>query len=194
LQQFWIFAALRLDLRCSDGPKPDPHCWRSRSGPRRNCLLLDGHECAVAYAMINPGLLDPSGRPYGQFGFFECIDDPEAARLLMAPALAWLRDRLPDGAAVLGPINFDTWHSYRLRQSGFDQPTFFMEPYNPPFYPALFSAMGFSGAARYVTKTIDHPAQLMAAWESHHSLTLRRGYRFRTIDRAAIDAELTLVR
>ena len=132
----WLPDLAEARFHCGDHPA---------SAVWRNFLLVDGSDMrGRVTAMINPHLCDDSGRPYGQLGFFECIDDPDAARLLIEPAMAWLRDKLPVGGSVLAPMNFDTWHAYRLRTAGFEEPTYFMEPYNPRFYPALFTALGFA--------------------------------------------------
>jgi hypothetical protein len=167
---------------------------KAASVARRNFLVVDGLEiCGRVTAVINPTLLDDSGQPYAQLGFFECIDDPQVANLLVEPALAWLRDHLPAGGIVLAPMNFDTWHAYRLRTAGFEEPTFLMEPYNPSFYPAIFAALDFAPISQYVTKTVTHPATLMSAWEVHHRAAIAKGYRFRSIDPAALGSEMSLI-
>jgi hypothetical protein len=176
-------------------PDPaEPRFLCSGNAARRNFLVVDGQEIRGRItAMINPTLLDDSGHPYAQLGFFECSDDPQVARMLVEPALGWLRDHLPEGSTVLAPMNFDTWHAYRLRTGGFEEPTFMMEPYNPSFYPAIFAALDFAPISQYVTKTVTHPATLMSAWEEHHRAAIARGYRFRSIDPAALDSEMSLI-
>jgi len=165
----------------------------ARAARWRNFLAVDGeHICGRVTAIVNRRLVDEAGQPLGQLGFFECVDDPQTARLLVGAALAWLRANNPEMQAVLAPMNFDTWNPYRLRTSGFDQPTFWMEPDNPRYYPALLETLGFTPVARYVTKTVTEPALLLAAWAPYHREALARGCHFRPFNPAALDDEFCL--
>ena len=179
---------------------PDPAEPRllvdSESSPttRRNFLVMDKDEIlGRVTALINPNLCDGNNRPYAQLGFFECLDDLRAAQLLVEKAAVWLRSNLPNGASILAPMNFDTWHSYRLRTKGFNEPTIFMEPYNPPYYPTLFTTLGFNPTSRYVTKTVNDLQPLMKAWVANHDHAFSQGYRVRTFNLGEPAAELSLV-
>src|SRR5204862_4697588 len=55
----------------------------------------------------------------GFFGFFECVDDPEAAHGLFSAAEAWLRAR--GLATIRGPMNPSTSQDCGLLVDGFDQ-------------------------------------------------------------------------
>ncbi|HVF97411.1 MAG TPA: hypothetical protein VM871_08830 [Flavisolibacter sp.] len=79
--------------------------------------------------------------PVGGIGFFDCINDQEAANLLFDKAQAWLKEQGIE--AMDGPINFgerDRW--WGLVVEGFQSPLYGMN-YNPPYYRALFEAYGF---------------------------------------------------
>lgn len=162
----------------------------------RNFLAVEsdgGRICGRLTAIVNPRLADEAGRPFGQLGFFECVDDRPTARALGEAALAWLRIQAPGTQTVLAPMNFDTWHAYRLRTSGFDQPTFAMEPYNPAYYPALLEALGFEPTAHFVTKTVTEPESLLARWQPYHAAAVAQGFAFRSINPAALADELSLI-
>lgn len=168
---------------------PDPAETQQLAAPSttgavwRNFLALEGDGLLGRItALINPRLNDEAGRPLGQLGFFECVNDSMVARTLIEAGLNWLRQTAPQTPSVVAPMNFDTWHAYRLRLHGFDQPTFLMEPYNPPYYPALLEAAGFAPVVRYVTKTVTTPARLLEAWLPYHTDVLAHGYRFRSFD------------
>lgn len=79
--------------------------------------------------------------PVGGIGFFDCIDDQEAADLLFDVARHWL---IQNGMEAMdGPINFgerDRW--WGLVVEGFQPPLYCMN-YNPPYYQALFENYGF---------------------------------------------------
>lgn len=79
--------------------------------------------------------------PVGGMGFFECIDDQQAANLLFDTAKKWLQER--DMEAMDGPINFgerDKW--WGLVTEGFEPPLYCLN-FNPPFYVKLFENYGF---------------------------------------------------
>ncbi|MDQ6902056.1 MAG: hypothetical protein M3139_03455 [Bacteroidota bacterium] len=77
----------------------------------------------------------------GGVGFFDCIDDQQAADMLFDVAKSWLIQR--DMEAMDGPINFgerDRW--WGLVVEGFKPPIYLMN-YNPPYYVQLFENYGF---------------------------------------------------
>lgn len=77
----------------------------------------------------------------GGIGFFECIDNQEAADMLFDVAKSWLMQRGME--AMDGPINFgerDRW--WGLVVEGFKPPIYLMN-YNPPYYQKLFENYGF---------------------------------------------------
>ena len=79
--------------------------------------------------------------PVGGMGFFECINDQDAADLLFDNAKHWL---LQQGMEAMdGPINFgerDRW--WGLVTKGFHEPLYCMN-YNPPYYIDLIENYGF---------------------------------------------------
>lgn len=79
--------------------------------------------------------------PSAGLGFFECIDDQQAARQLFDTAIAWLKDK--GAVAIDGPVNFgdrDKW--WGLLVDGFYEPNYCM-PYHFPYYQNLFETYGF---------------------------------------------------
>ncbi|MCY1520492.1 hypothetical protein D9M68_552710 [compost metagenome] len=92
-------------------------------------------------------------RPTGGMGFFECIDQQEAAFLLFDTAGSWLKER---GMEVMeGPINFGENDSFwGLLVEGFSAPSYGMN-YHRPYYYELFSRYGFETAYEQLTNHID---------------------------------------
>ena len=81
-------------------------------------------------------------QPTGGIGFFECIDDQQAAFKLFDLAKAWLESRGME--AMDGPINFgerDKW--WGLLVDGFHIDPNYNCNYNPPYYQDLFESYGF---------------------------------------------------
>lgn len=79
--------------------------------------------------------------PVGGIGFFDCINDQEAADMLFDVAKHWLSQK--GFEAMDGPINFgerDRW--WGLIIDGFDPPVYCMN-FNAPYYEVLFENYGF---------------------------------------------------
>jgi len=77
----------------------------------------------------------------GGIGFFECINNQDAADLLLDNARHWLTKMGME--AMDGPINFgerDRW--WGLVTEGIKSPLYAMN-YNPPYYKTLFENYGF---------------------------------------------------
>jgi len=80
-------------------------------------------------------------QPTGGLGFFECINDREAAFVLFDTAKKWLQEKGME--AMDGPVNFGENERYwGLLVDGFTHPGFGM-PYNPVYYQKFFEDYGF---------------------------------------------------
>jgi hypothetical protein len=92
-------------------------------------------------------------QPTGGMGFFECIDNEQAAFLLFNTAKNWLKEN--GMSAMDGPINFgenDTF--WGLLVEGFTPPSYGMN-YHPPYYKAFFDNYGFKTQYEQITNHID---------------------------------------
>ncbi len=79
--------------------------------------------------------------PVGGVGFFDCINNQDAADMLLDVARHWLGQRGME--AMDGPINFgerDKW--WGLLVEGFHEPLWSMN-FNPPYYRDLMENYGF---------------------------------------------------
>ncbi|PZP50046.1 MAG: hypothetical protein DI598_06495 [Pseudopedobacter saltans] len=80
--------------------------------------------------------------PVGGVGFFDCVDNQEAANILFETAKNWLKEQGMD--AMDGPINFgdrDKW--WGLMVEGFDNEPYYGMSFNPSYYHKLFENYGF---------------------------------------------------
>ena len=84
-------------------------------------------------------------------GNYECIDDDEAAAMLLEAAAGFAR--MEKFRALIGPMNGTTWDTYRFCTSDQGDP-FFSEMTHMPWYPAQWEKAGFVTLATYVS-TID---------------------------------------
>ncbi|MCH8902772.1 MAG: hypothetical protein IIA45_02515 [Bacteroidetes bacterium] len=92
-------------------------------------------------AFINKKTADRNDQPTGGMGFFDCINDQDAASLLFEACQQWLERRGME--AMDGPINFgerDRW--WGVLVDGFSEPNYCAN-YNQPYYQKLFEEYGF---------------------------------------------------
>jgi hypothetical protein len=78
----------------------------------------------------------------GFFGFFECVNDAEAARAVFFAAERWLRAR--GLSTIRGPMNPSTNQDCGLLVDGFDQHPQFLTSWNPPYYETLVRGAGLA--------------------------------------------------
>jgi hypothetical protein len=124
-------------------------------GDATRFLLLDDQEKVIGRVgvFINEKKAYGYSQPTGGMGFFECINDKEAAFKLFDTAQNWLAERGME--AMDGPINFgenDTF--WGLLVEGFTQPAFGVQ-YNPPYYKGFFEEYGFAKYFEQVTNHLD---------------------------------------
>ncbi|WP_163708984.1 GNAT family N-acetyltransferase [Mangrovibacterium lignilyticum] len=101
----------------------------------------DGHVVGRISAFVTDTYAYSFEQPTGGIGFFECIDDQDAANLLFDTAISWLKSKNME--AVDGPINIgENFFNWGVLVDGFMQQTFGMQ-YNLPYYAKLFNAYGF---------------------------------------------------
>ena len=108
-------------------------------------LLVDDHgkTCGRIAAFTNQKYKTRgTDVPIGGVGFFDCINDQEAANQLFLTARHWLAEKGMVG--MDGPINFgerDKW--WGLLVEGFDKEPMYGMAFNPPYYASLFENFGF---------------------------------------------------
>ena len=88
------------------------------------------------------------GRRTAAIGRFSCEDRATGSALLVRLVATLAAERF---GALLGPMDGDTWHCYRLVVDGDPRPPFAMEPANPPHFVGAFQDAGFRPVARYVS-------------------------------------------
>lgn len=133
-------------------------------------ILVDDNNKTIGRvaAFINDKKAHNYEQPTGGMGFFECINDPKAAKLLFDTAKNWLQEN--GMQAMEGPINFgenDTF--WGLLVEGFTPPSYGMN-YHLPYYHQFFVDYGFTTAYEQLTNhinlTIPFPARFtkIANW------------------------------
>lgn len=153
------------------------------AGRQRLLLALrDGAPAARVAARLSPGLRDAGGAPVGLLGLFEAHPDAEATEALLRAAASWLVER--GAGRVIGPMDGDTWHRYRLAIGPFSSPPFLMEPYNPPYYAEMWLAAGFQPFETYYSKVVRHLQEAVDKTARIADRVLRHGYTLRALNPA----------
>jgi hypothetical protein len=114
-----------------------------KHGEATRWLLLDNRQKLIGRvaAFIDRNSCLKHDQPTGGMGFFECINDQDAATLLFDTAREWLKERGME--AMDGPVNFGETDKYwGLLVDGFTHPSYEVA-YNPPYYKELFESYGF---------------------------------------------------
>lgn len=114
-----------------------------KNGKAIRWILLDQDNNPIGRiaAFINFNNAHTYEQPTGGCGFFECIDNQEAANLLFEAAVEW--NKANGMEAIDGPINFgENYVNWGLLVKGF-MPQGYGMPYNPKYYEKLFREFGF---------------------------------------------------
>ncbi|MDR3715006.1 MAG: hypothetical protein P4L51_19505 [Puia sp.] len=124
--------------------------------------------------------------PVGGIGFFDCIDNQEAADMLFDVARHWLLQK--GMQAMDGPINFgerDKW--WGLLTEGFHEPLYGMS-YNPPYYRQLFENYGFRLYFNQLCFGMDPSKPLsQKVRDRHAALATDPGYSARHIEKNELE-------
>ncbi len=112
-----------------------------RNGSCCRWVLYDEHNNNIGRIAAFINEKSAKKNKVGGMGFFECINNQNAANLLFETAKNWLLNQ--EMPVMEGPINFgdrDKW--WGLLVDGFAPPTYGMN-YNFPYYQTLFEQYGF---------------------------------------------------
>ena len=101
----------------------------------------DGEAVGRIAAIVNHRHNEMHDDKVGFFGFFECINNQDAADALFDAAAQWLRERGMD--TMRGPLNPSINDEIGMLVDGFDRPPVILMTYNPRYYPLLCDGYGF---------------------------------------------------
>lgn len=109
-------------------------------------LLYDNKNklCGRIMSIINHTSQDFHQDQCGFFGFFECIQDKSAFKLLLETASHHLKK---EGLSQMrGPVNPSTNYECGVLIKGFEDAPQIMMPYNFSYYPIFFKELGYTKA------------------------------------------------
>jgi GNAT superfamily N-acetyltransferase len=156
-------------------------------------LALRGEQVVGTIAAIsNENYNKFQGTNVGFFGFFEVLEDPEAAKALLVEAEQWVKQRGHD--AVIGPAQFSSNDELGLLVKGFDDAPRILMTYNPERYRSYLESNGYQKAmdlwayslpvAEFAANT---PPKLIRVVEK---IRKRRNLTVRTLDMKRFDEEV----
>jgi GNAT superfamily N-acetyltransferase len=146
------------------------------------CLFLayrNGTAVGRISAQINRRHLERYHDATGHFGFFDCIDDPDAALALVSAAELWLRER--GLSRMVGPLNFSVNEECGCLISGFETPPAVLMPHSRTWTGRLLETAGLVKAIdlfayRLIPSETPNRVYEIAQLASHTSGVATRGF------------------
>lgn len=133
-----------------------------------------GRIAAITNALHN----EIHGDSIGFFGFFECENNPDTAKLLFETAENWLSAH--GKTHIRGPVNPSMNDECGLLVEGFDSPPMILTTYNPAYYERLVKAAGFEKVKDLLAYILDNDdyinvkvRRVMGALRERHNMTIR---------------------
>jgi len=121
----------------------------ARNGADQVLLVVDEHRQALGRCSLWWSNTPPYGSErLGYIGQY-AASGRAASDLLLRAACRHLADQ--GCTLAVGPIDGNTWHSYRFVTDPGNRPPFFMEPVNPPAWPQYWNEGGFKPLAGYTS-------------------------------------------
>ena len=148
-----------------------------------------GRICGV----VNYNHVDFHNEKAGFFGFFECIDDFDVAKLLLDTVRKWLKSK---GMEIMrGPVNFSTNDEVGFLLEGFESPPVFMMTYNPKYYLDLVERYGMQKAkdlyAWYFDKSFKPSEKIIRIAEK---IEKKENLKVRTVDLKDFENEIKRIK
>ncbi len=177
--------AMSLQIFDVDQLLPDPDLDGFRQNAPDKCLFAGESRCGIWFA--RPG---SNGERYGVIGHYGARDGRQSQALLTAAC-----DLLRDGgcSAVYGPMDGNTWKSYRFVTWSNGSPPFLMEPRNPPQWPEYWRQSGFAPSHEYISTLVTDLASIDPRLVKARTRLQEAGITWRPVDLGRFEDELKQV-
>ena len=157
-----------------------------RKGDVKRWILKNNNETIGRIAAFYSSKNDKEKLRVGGCGFFECIDDEEAAKMLFDTAKNWLEKNGYN--SMDGPINFgerDKWWGCLVE--GFDIDPNYLQNYGKAYYQKIFENYGFQLLFRQLTflKKVRTPLSEKLSLKAERALR-DPNYNFKTLEKRNI--------
>jgi len=187
----WVPPLLRDVGRLID---PAVHPFHQHAETAHFLAWRDGEPVGRIAACVNRLHNETHAEKTGFFGFFEVVDDPATAKLLLDQAAAWVKARGME--RLRGPASYSTNEECGVLVDGFDRPPVFLMAYNPRYYPALIEGQGFAKAMDLLAYDIDARREINMRGMERVAERARRTVNatVRTVDLSRFREEVEVVR
>lgn len=151
----------------------------------------DGEIVGRVVAHVNRNHDAHYGVHEGFFGFYECLDDPEAARALMSAVEGWLRPR--GVTRIIGPESYTVYDEIGFLCEGWEnEPRIpvMMEMYTPRYYLDQMAACGYVKEIDWLALKVPKDTTFNPLFHKLKARLGREGFTFRNIDMKKLDAEI----
>lgn len=152
-------------------------------------LEQDGNTVGRICGMINPRYNERYGTRRARFGWFDVINDRQAADMLLNTAESWAGEHgMTD---IHGPLFYNTLGKQGMLVEGFQNIPPFNCLYNYPYYQDLVEAHGYRKECDWIQYELDTPRVLPEKTERLADLVAARyGLKLGSIDMLKKDPEL----
>ena len=160
-----------------------------RHGECERWILKDnsGNTIGRVAAFINKKTAGSTEYKTGGMGFFECINNQEAAFKLFDICKSWNEEKGME--AMDGPINFgerDQW--WGLLVKGFDKEPNYCMPYTMPYYQQFFEAYGFKNYFEQYTYSMPVQSKLPEKYfERAYRIARDPNYNYKNYQKSKLD-------
>ena len=151
----------------------------------------DGRLVGRVTAQVDSRFQHFQANRWGQFGFFECEDDPEAAQALLDCAADWLRAQGCD--RMVGPSDFTTNDESGILIEGHDRPPLILLNWSHRYYPALLEGAGLGKAMdllMWELRIEGRDKVLPVIWELADKVEVEHDIHVRNMRKRDLEAEI----
>lgn len=171
--KYWV-EPLRFDVKNNLSEKKNPFYQHSKL--KLWMAKKNGEIVGRIAGIINDNHNKFHKDKVGFFGFFECINDKQVAKLLFEKAAEFVKENGMD--TLRGPVNPSTNDECGLLVDGFDKSPVMLMTYNPEYYAELLESFGFKKAkdlyALWISKDVIKNEQMMSKLERISEMILKK--------------------
>ncbi len=185
----WV-PPLLLERKRFFNPRRNPffrHAEAAYFIARRN-----GDPVGTVAAAVDRNYIEFQHEQVALFGFFEVLDDQEAATRLFDAARDWARQHRME--LLRGPFNFSTNQEVGLLIENFDQDPVVLTTYNPPYYRKFVEDYGFTKAKDLYAYWLDAGPLPESMRQAADRVRQRATVRLRSMDLRRLEDEAQIVR
>lgn len=160
---------------------------RAQHGPDHHWIALSGRRLRArcsAWWSDTPTL---PGKTCGIIGHYAAAD-AEAGTAVLSAACTSLRAR--GCSLAIGPMDGNTWRTYRLVVEPGTEPPFLLEPHHPREWVDHFGQAGFQVLATYTSAVTEDLGWRHPGLPEREASVADAGIRIRTLDASRLDGEL----